>query len=268
MLNNAQEWHRLLHHVAVEVLALAQAGRDANAVCTERAVDRAHWQRTARVHIKQKGDAIELELPSSDSMEQILKAIPRNLAEEIVKAAEDAELASKGELEKVRTRPEKPRTRRERADLYPEILREDMKIRKVASDTAPDKFDQGWLQTSLVDPAIKFAVSASPSHVWIFKQNDTNTRVGRQAPAAIDWSAHARLSDLTRCFIQRYLQCSEDQAPARETMGNRAAEGGERQLAQRDCPHRQTNTNSQAQASRQMEGDRGRADQQRPACHW
>lgn len=160
-LNSDEEWQRVLHHVAVEVLALAQAGRDVNAVCVDRPVDRAHWQRTARVQIKQKGDAIELELPANDSMEQILKAIPRNLAEEIVKAAEDAELAAKGELKKV---PEKPRTRRERADLLPMIVREDMKIRRVAAKTASDKFDLGWLKTSLVDPAIKFAVSSPPKY--------------------------------------------------------------------------------------------------------
>jgi hypothetical protein len=49
-------------------------------------------------------------------------------------------------------------------------------------------------------------------------------------------------------------------------MAIRAAEDAE--LAQRDCPPWQTNTNPQAQASWQVEGDRGGAHQQRLARYW
>jgi len=85
-------WQRVLHHVTVEVLALAQAGRDVSAVYTERAVNLEDWQRTLNVLIKvQKKGAVELHLPKDDSLEQILKAIPESLAEEIMMAAENAE---------------------------------------------------------------------------------------------------------------------------------------------------------------------------------
>lgn len=85
-------WQRVLHHVTVEVLALAQAGRDVSAVYTERAVNLEDWQRTLNVLIKvQKKGAVELHLPKDDSLEQILKAIPESLAEEIMMAVENAE---------------------------------------------------------------------------------------------------------------------------------------------------------------------------------
>lgn len=85
-------WQRVLHHVTVEVLALAQAGRDVSAVYTERAVNLEDWQRTLNVLVKvQKKGAVELQLPKDDSFEQILKAIPESLAEEIIMAAENAE---------------------------------------------------------------------------------------------------------------------------------------------------------------------------------
>ena len=85
-------WQRVLHHVTVELLALAQAGRDVSAVYTERAVNLEDWQRTLNVLIKvQKKGAVELHLPKDDSLEQILKAIPESLAEEIMMAAENAE---------------------------------------------------------------------------------------------------------------------------------------------------------------------------------
>lgn len=85
-------WQRVLHHVTVEVLALAQAGRDVSAVYTERAVNLEDWQRTLNVLIKvQKKGAVELHLPKDDSLEQILKAIPQSLAEEIMMAVENAE---------------------------------------------------------------------------------------------------------------------------------------------------------------------------------
>ena len=87
-------WQRVLHHVTVEVMALAQAGRDVNAVYTERAVNVEDWKRTRRVEVKVKGNAVELQMPPKDSVEQILKAVPASLAEEIIMAAENAEALS------------------------------------------------------------------------------------------------------------------------------------------------------------------------------
>jgi hypothetical protein len=88
-----EEWRRFLHHVTVEVLALAQAGRDVGAVYTERAVKEEDWMRTAHVQVKVTNGAVELQLPSDDTLELILKAVPESLAEEIIMAAENAEVA-------------------------------------------------------------------------------------------------------------------------------------------------------------------------------
>jgi hypothetical protein len=74
-------------------LALAQAGRDISAVYTERAVKEEDWMRTARVQVKVTNGAVELQLPSDESLELILKAMPESLAEEIIMAAENAEVA-------------------------------------------------------------------------------------------------------------------------------------------------------------------------------
>lgn len=90
----ARQWRRVLHHVAVEALSLVQAGRDVNALYTERAVKRQDWKRTARVQIKQTDGAIELQYSTEEDRLAILKAVPQSLAEEIVKAAENAEAAA------------------------------------------------------------------------------------------------------------------------------------------------------------------------------
>ena len=80
------QWNRVLHHVTVEVLALAQAGRDVSAVHTERAVKYEDWKRTAGVQVKVNNGAVELQLPTDDTLELILKAVPESLAEEIIMA--------------------------------------------------------------------------------------------------------------------------------------------------------------------------------------
>ena len=73
---NEPQWHRVLQHVTVEVLALAQAGRDVSAVYTERAVRLEDWKRTALVDVKVNKGAVELQLPTDDSLELIVKAVP------------------------------------------------------------------------------------------------------------------------------------------------------------------------------------------------
>lgn len=92
---DTMQWHRVLNHVTVEVLALAQAGRDVSAVYTERAVKLEDWERTARVQVKVNKGTVELQLPTDDSLELIVKAVPASLVEEIIMAAENAEAVPK-----------------------------------------------------------------------------------------------------------------------------------------------------------------------------
>lgn len=97
-LTNAQ-WNRLLHHVAVEVLTLAQADRDVNAVHLERPVKVEEWMRSARVQIKETNGVIELQFPTEDTQELIVNAVPQSLAEEIMIAAKQAEEAAEAATE-------------------------------------------------------------------------------------------------------------------------------------------------------------------------
>jgi hypothetical protein len=156
-----QEWRRVLHHVTVEVLALAQAGRDVNAVYTERAVLKEDWRRTAKVQIKQTKGAIELQLPTSESLESILKAMPQSLAEEIMKAAENAEMAiEEGGADEVLSEV----SAQQNVDAKQIDAEEKVTMRAIKSavrETA-DIADNDWLQTSLADPTVKLAVSAQP----------------------------------------------------------------------------------------------------------
>jgi hypothetical protein len=86
-----EHWQRVLHHVTIEVLALAQAGRDVSAVYTERPVRMEDWKRTKGVDVKVNNTEVELLLPTDDTLEQIVKAVPESLAEEIILAAENSE---------------------------------------------------------------------------------------------------------------------------------------------------------------------------------
>lgn len=86
-----EHWQRVLHHVTIEVLALAQAGRDVSAVYTERPVRMEDWKRTKGVDVKVDNGKVELLLPTDDTLEQIVKAVPESLAEEIILAVENAE---------------------------------------------------------------------------------------------------------------------------------------------------------------------------------
>jgi hypothetical protein len=172
-----EQWQRVLHHVTVEVLALAQAGRDVNAVYTERAVRMEDWKRTANVQIKQMDGAIELQLPTSESLEQILKAMPQSLAEEIMKAAENDEMIQTEDTEEVLSTQQEVDAKQVDAE---EVLSDasalqeveakridaeekaTMRAIRVAVNKTITIADTDWLQTSLADPTIKLAVSGRP----------------------------------------------------------------------------------------------------------
>lgn len=165
------EWRRVLHHVAVEVLALAQAGRDVNAVYTERAVNVEDWMRTSRVQIKQTEGAIELGFPTNEDMESILKAMPQSLAEEIVKAAESAETQSAEGVETAAAEAAEQHDSREISDLEEKITMRSIRD-AVRSSCKKSAADNTCLQISLADPAVKLAVSICPGrHIW----RDTNS---------------------------------------------------------------------------------------------
>jgi len=179
-----EEWRRVLHHVTVEILALAQAGRDVNAVYTERAVRMEDWKRTANVMIKQTDGAIELQLPTNESLESILKAMPQSLAEEIMKAAEndemtqaegaeevlsevsaqqdvdaqqvDAEMAqAEGAEEMLSDASDQQEVEAKQIDAEEKAT---MRAIKKAVKKTVNIADSEWLQTPLADPAIKLAV--------------------------------------------------------------------------------------------------------------
>jgi len=160
-----EQWRRVLHHVAVEVLALAQAGRDVNAVYTERAVRMEDWQRTASVQIKQTDGVIELQFPTNESIELILKAMPQSLAEEIMKAAENAEMATAEGVEEALSEV----TAQQDVDAKHIDAEEKatMKAIKRAIHETGTIADNDWLQTSLADPAIKLAVSGRLSYLHL-----------------------------------------------------------------------------------------------------
>lgn len=147
-------WRRVLHHVTVEVLTLAQAGRDVNAVYTERAVKKEDWQRTSRVQIKQKDGAIELQFPTNENIDMILKAMPQSLAEEIVKAAENAESEEGAE-------PTAPEVAQQEVDAKHLDAEEKstMRMIKALANSTNSGVDKEWLEVSIADPVIKLAVS-------------------------------------------------------------------------------------------------------------
>jgi hypothetical protein len=280
------QWNRVLHHVTVEVLALAQAGRDVSAVHTERAVKYEDWQRTAGVQVKVNNGAVELQLPTDDSLELILKAVPESLAEEIIMAVENAEAvpesvseeaAQESAQEGLETAAET--TAEESAEGFTEQhvdakdidAAEKVTMRAIASAihrTAQrprfvgqgekarkeiiNEADQGFLQTPLANPTIKLAVSVFGPHNT---RTCTDTSTDRQACAAIDRPAPTGPRGLDCKHRGWSLLGRQIQARAQQALQDRAAEEDERDIAQRDYPPSQANTNPQAQGGRQMEGD-------------
>lgn len=280
------QWNRVLHHVTVEVLALAQAGRDVSAVHTERAVKYEDWKRTAGVQVKVNNGAVELQLPTDDSLELILKAVPESLAEEIIMAVENAEAVPESLSEEAAQESaeegleigaeitadesaegfteqhvdakdidaaEKVTMRAIASAIHrtaqrPRFVGQGEKVRKEIINEA----DQGFLQTPLADPTIKLAVSVIGLH---------NTRIcadtstDHQACAAIDGPAHTRPRGLDCKHCGGSLLGRQIQARTQQALQERAAEEDERNIAQRDYPPSQANTNPQAQGGRQMEGD-------------
>ncbi|KAM0721116.1 hypothetical protein Q7P37_003402 [Cladosporium fusiforme] len=182
---SAAEWRRVVHHVAVEVLALAQAERDVNAVYTERDVNVEDWMRSARVQIKEVDGAIELQFPTEESRDAILKAVPQSLAEEIAKAAEDAEGAQAAAAEAAKDLGASANDAEASAEIAEEAMEEGelevgqhkvdtkeldaqekstMRLVKAAVRKSLTTVDSQWLQTPLADPVMKLAVNAQAHH--------------------------------------------------------------------------------------------------------
>ena len=69
---------KLLHHIAVEVLALQKAGRDLDQVCLTRSAQHDDWRytRDATITLEDNGDAA-LEFNSEEAESLILRAIPK-----------------------------------------------------------------------------------------------------------------------------------------------------------------------------------------------
>lgn len=154
--------------MTVEVLALAQAGRDVNAVYTERAVNEKDWMRTARVQIKETGGTIELQLPEKESMKEILDAMPQSLAEEILKAVKNVEIEAKNaETETPEAEESSKEEVEESVQQHADPKEIDaaekatMKAIKAAVKKSVANIDAGWLAVPLTDPTMKLAVSAT-----------------------------------------------------------------------------------------------------------
>ena len=69
---------KLMHHIAVELLALQKAGRDLNQVCLTRSAAHDDWQytRSATISLGDSGDAA-LIFNSEEAESLILRAIPK-----------------------------------------------------------------------------------------------------------------------------------------------------------------------------------------------
>ena len=130
----------------------------------------------------------------------------------------------------------------------PKFVGQGEKVRKEIINEA----DQGFLQTPLADPTIKLAVSVFGPHNT---RTCTDTSTDRQACAAIDGPAPTGPRGLDCKHRGWSLLGRQIQARAQQALQDRAAEEDERNIAQRDYPSSQANTNPQAQGGRQMEGD-------------
>jgi hypothetical protein len=186
---DSDEWRRVLHHVTVEVLALAQAGRDVNALYTERAVAYEDWRRTKRVSVKVKNGAAELHFHTAEAKDLILRAMPQSLAEEIVKAAENAETTESAEEtpKSAAAKPAEEENTEEANTLYTSSKEANHAekltmryIRKAVKETttrtgrmAPADIDNEWMRTPLTDPTMKLAVSALLVHNGFGHNSDT-----------------------------------------------------------------------------------------------
>jgi hypothetical protein len=186
---DSDEWRRVLHHVTVEVLALAQAGRDVNALYTERAVVYEDWRRTKRVSVKVKNGAAELHFHTAEAKDLILRAMPQSLAEEIVKAAENAETTESAEEtpKSAAAKPAEEENTEEANTLYTSSKEANHAekltmryIRKAVKETttrtgrmAPADIDNEWMRTPLTDPTMKLAVSALLVHNGFGHNSDT-----------------------------------------------------------------------------------------------
>lgn len=121
----------LIHHVAVEVLALKKAGRDAREVCSPRSLQHDVWQNSRLASIKlDQNNTASLQFQSNSTEQSILDGIPQ---QEI--ASTEQRPALQGN---------------ELGDLM------EAHLQHYPEGTTP------WMAMSLQDPAIKLAVSLLP----------------------------------------------------------------------------------------------------------
>lgn len=74
-LTNAQ-WIRTIHHVTVELLTLAKAGRDVNQICYASSSSPAAWEITGKARVVAKGDTTEAQFPNPEAESKLLAEIP------------------------------------------------------------------------------------------------------------------------------------------------------------------------------------------------
>lgn len=128
------QWKCLLHHVAVEVLALRQAGRDLDQVCYQRAKP-SSGRRTRGINMAAEGDGVALSANEGTSINAVLAVIPETAQEPTQRSAQ--------------------------------ILRQEMEraagMGKMSKQEYRDiaQGDDAWMQVRLSDPAVKLAVSLS-----------------------------------------------------------------------------------------------------------
>jgi len=203
------QWQRALQHVTVEVLALAQAGRDVSAVYTERPVRTNDWKRTAGVNVRVENGAVELQLPKDDTLELILKAVPESLAEEIIMAAENAEAVpepvTEEELAEELVQEELAAEGLAAEELAAEELAaEELAAEELALETAAEENAEGLTKQHYVDPKD------------IDAAEKTTMRELRQAIRTTTWKKHktvgqgktkqvVRLPPADRGFLQTPL---------------------------------------------------------------
>ena len=127
-----EEWKKLLHHVAVEILALQQARRDFDQICYQRATGRS-WRSTLGVKIGFDGD--KATLPKKKGRDEAIKEVLRRI----------------------------PTTSQEAGPLTLALLKEEAegaagwrKNSKERGQIAQE--DDSWMQMPLSNPVMKLAV--------------------------------------------------------------------------------------------------------------
>jgi hypothetical protein len=265
------------------------------------------WKRTKGVDVKVDNGKVELLLPTDDTLEQIVKAVPESLAEEIILAVENAEAipepVTEEELAEELAQESAEELAQEGVETATEIAAEESaegltkhyvdpkdidaaekttmgQLRDAIKTTgrASKMVGQGKNRRSVAIPATNLGFLEVPLADPTIKlavsllrphytEAHTDTSTDSQACAAIDRPAHFRPRGLVCLNREQPLHSRQVQARAREARQDKATQGVE-EIGQRYHPRSQANTNPQAQGGWQMEGNRGGADQQRSSYHW